>query len=128
MKQVLLINPADKYVWKNRYLLAFGAYGETILMVWAKGIDSALDECVDWIADHKPGLLANESVQEEYKSLIAQGVAEEQAQEQAAMDTTCAGNNGHYLNSCEWTILDENPSNGFLKRMSQEGYSFKLAG
>jgi len=110
-RAVTLVNPiARAFVDNKRYVLWFGAYGETRLMVWARSLESALDECVDWIADNAPGLLADDGVHEQYKRLVAEGVDEEKAQEEATVDTTCAGNNGHYLNSWEWGIVAENPT------------------
>jgi hypothetical protein len=62
------------------------------------------------IVDHAPGLLADEQVNEEYARLIAEGMSEEDAQEEATIDTTCAGNCGNYLNSWEWGIVAEDPT------------------
>jgi hypothetical protein len=116
--EVIPVNGSDRDWTHHRYILWFGAYGWTRLMVWANSLDDALDECVDWIVEHAPGLLADETVQDEYKCELAEAVAEgldeesaaERAQERAEVDTTCAGNCGHYLNSWEWGILAEDPT------------------
>lgn len=105
-----LVNPSDKTWTKHRFIFWFGAYGWTRLMVWANSLDDALDEAVDWIADNAPGLLADDAVTEEYNRCIGEGMSEEEAQEEATVDTTCAGNCGHYLNSWEWGILAEDPT------------------
>jgi hypothetical protein len=103
------VNPTDRDWARHRYVLCFGAYGDTKLCVWANGIEGALDECVDWIADNAPGLLADEAVAEAYKGAIAAGKSEDEAQEEAQVDTTCAGNAGNYLHSWEWGIVAEDP-------------------
>ena len=79
-------------------------------MVWANGIEDALDEAVDWIADNAPGLLCDDTVAYAYKFAIGEGVSEERAQELAEQDTTRAGNAGHYILSHEWLILAEDPT------------------
>jgi len=131
------INSSDKSWTRHRYVLAFGAYGDTRLLVWANSLDDALDECVDWIADNAPGLLADDQVAEEYERLMSEGktctrcwngaygddvgecldckgegiisLTEEEAHEEATIDTTCAGNCGNYILSHEWMILAEDP-------------------
>lgn len=108
------INSTDRDWTKGRYLLAFGAYGDTRLLVWANSLEDALDECVDWIVENEPGLLADEQVREEYERAIAEGLSEEEAQERAEVDTICAGNYGNYLNSWEWSIVFENPTRAEL--------------
>jgi hypothetical protein len=112
---VVLVNPSDRDYTKHRYVLAFGAHGWTVLVAWASHLEDALDECVDWIAEHAPGLLADEQVAEAYREAIAEGHDEETAQELATVDTTCAGNAGHYLLSWEWTIVCVDPSRAELK-------------
>lgn len=115
MSPLVLVNPNEASWTRHRFVLAFGAYGWTQVMVWANSLDDALDEAVDYIADHEPGLLADDAVAEEYERAIAEGKSEGEAQEEATVDTTCAGNNGHYLNSWEWTIVAEDPERDELK-------------
>lgn len=139
--ELVIVNPGDRSWTKHRYVLAFGAYGWTKLMAYANSLGDALDECVDWIAEHAPGLLADDAVEEAYREALEGGEApcsecdgdggcssegagmceacggsgvrrmtEEEAREEAEVDTTCAGNSGHYLLSWEWTIVAEDPS------------------
>lgn len=116
--EITPINASDRDWTRHRYILWFGAYGDTRLMVWANSLDDALDECIDWIADNAPGLLADEQVEEAYKEALAEALAEgldqeeaeERAQDEAMVDTTCGGNCGHYLLSWEWGILAEDPT------------------
>lgn len=123
-RDIKIANPSDRAWTRQRFVLAFGAYGDTFVMAYANSLDDALDECVDWIADNAPGLLADESVTEEYKRIHAERVAAgadpddetviEECQTEATVDTTCAGNAGNYLHSWEWTIVLENPTKAAL--------------
>lgn len=132
-REIKIANPSDRAWTDQRFVLAFGAYGDTLVMAYADSLDDALDECVDWIADNAPGLLADESVQDEYKRALAERVAAgadpddqtviEQCQDAATVDTTCAGNNGHYLHSWEWTIVLENPTKESLIAFVKDGGS-----
>jgi hypothetical protein len=110
LRKITPVNASDKDWTRHNYVLAFGAYGDTLLRVWGNSLDDALDEAVDWIADHAPGLLADDEVNDEYKRLVSEGMSEEEAQEEATVDTTTAGNAGNYLHSSEWTVVVEDPS------------------
>lgn len=123
-RRVILINPTSKRWHDHAFVLWFGASGWTRLHVYADHLEDALDECIDWIADHAPGLLADESVHEQYRDLLAERVAEgadpddesviEECQTEAEADTTCGGNCGHYLHSWEWGIALEDPTTDAL--------------
>lgn len=118
-RKIEIANPGDKAYGNPAWVLAFGAYGCTYVLAYADSLEDALDECVDWIADNAPGLLCDDSVEEEYKRQIAGAIMSgedpsdesviERSQDAATVDTTCAGNAGHYLVSWEWTICLENP-------------------
>ncbi len=110
LRKIVAVNSSDKDWTKHRFVLAFGAYGDTMLLAWANSLDDALDEAVDWIEDHAPGLLADEAVADEYKRLKAEGKSDEEAMEEAEVDTTRAGNHGHYLHSWEWALVAEDPT------------------
>jgi hypothetical protein len=111
---MIAINSTDKSWTRHRYVLSFGCFYNAVLLVWANSLEDALDECIDWLAEHKPGLLCDKAVQEEYERALAEGKDEETAYEESVVDTTCGGNNGHYINSWEWSILAENPSRADL--------------
>ena len=103
--------------WADRaFVLWFGAYGSTYVLAFARHVEDALDECVDWIADNAPGLLCDDQVADEYQRLEAEWRERHPGeepdddmiskwQETAEEDTTSAGNNGHYLLSWEWGIV-----------------------
>lgn len=110
---ITLINPTDRHWTRSRFVLAFGAHGDTLVMVWANHLEDALEEAIDWIVDHAPGLLCDDEVQEEFDRLRAEfpDRSEEDIAEEAEQDTTMFGHNGiHYIHSWEWTIVAENPS------------------
>ena len=106
---VYLVNPTDRAWTDHRYVLCFGAYGSTLLCAYANSLEDALEECGEWIVDHAPGYLADDSVKDEYERAIAEGLSEEEAQERAEEDTT-ALDGGRYLNPWEWGIVAKNPS------------------
>ena len=105
-----IVNPCDKSWTDSRFILHFGAYGETRLMVYADHLQDALDESIDWIAENAPGLLCDDEVNEAYQEAIDEGKTEDEAWEIAEQDTTCGGNCGNRILSWEWGILAENPS------------------
>ena len=109
MNAIVPVNGSDREFTSSRFVLWFGACGSTRLMVWANHLDDAFDVAVDWIVEHAPGLLCDDQVAEEYDRGIAAGLSEEQAIEQAEVDTSCGGNAGNYVASWEWGILAEDP-------------------
>ena len=110
-REVILVNPEERQWTRERFVFAFGAYGWTRLMVWADGLDSALETAIDWIAEYAPGLLHDDEVNEEYQRLIDEGMPEEQAFEESSVDCITFGHNGlHFLPSWEWAIALENPT------------------
>lgn len=112
-RSVVLVNPGDADWTKHRFVLWFGAVGTTRLMVWANGIEVALEECGDWIADHAPGLLCDEQVKEAFEEALAEGACTDDAWEHALEDTTPL-DNGHYLLSYKWGIDLEDPTRAQL--------------
>jgi len=118
-RKVVLVNPNDRSWTRDRYVLWFGSYGTTYLMVWGNGLEAALEEATDWIVEHAPGLLRDDAAQEAYGAAIAEGKTPEEAQEEAEIDMTVMGHSGiHYLDSWEWGIALENPTrDGLLEFM-----------
>lgn len=113
--KLIAINGSYKSWTQRRYILAFGFHGRTRLLVWANGIEDALDECIDWLAEHQPGLLCDENVNEEYREALADGCGESEAWERATADTICGGNAGHHLLAWECRILAEDPDRATIK-------------
>ena len=118
-----VLNGWNKYFYNQRFVLAFGAYGNVVFLVYADNLDDGLDECIDWIADEKngvKGLLCDEHVNSEYNRLIAEGKDEETAYTEATVDTISGGNCGNHLNGWEVQILAENPNRRTLKEIVAE--------
>lgn len=105
-----IVNPTDRAFTSSRFVLWFGAYGSTRLMVWADDLSDAFDEAIDWIAEHSPGMLADDSVCEAFDDARAAGLPDEAARELAETDMSQGGNCGNYVPSWEWGCLAENPT------------------
>ncbi len=127
MDKIIAVNGNDRSFTRNRYILAFGAYGWTRLMVWANNCNDAFDEAVDWIADNAPGLLADEQVQEAFRDLKEEGgqmllpfESDEMLWQEATQDTCVGGNEGHYIVSHEWFVLVTNPSRKTILALQAE--------
>lgn len=98
------------YQKPQKFVLWFGpAFAPIRLMVWARSLEAALDECVSWLEDHAPEVFCDDYVAKEYRRFREEGKSEEEARELAEQDTTiCDG--GHYIASEEWGIIFENPT------------------
>lgn len=102
----------------QRFVLAFGAYGRTVCLVWADHLEDALDECIDWAKDNAPGLFCDDSVNEEYNRAIAEGKSEDEAYEKSTVDTICAGKRHcRYMLAGDVHLVCENPDRQTLKEI-----------
>lgn len=136
---LVIVNPEDRepphrspYVRDtNRYVLSFGAYGTTHLMVWGRSLEDALETAAEWLAENAPGhimpawgkehtALVKEACEERGLPWpIPEGVDPEDAgylaaQEDAENDLTCTESG--YLTSYEWFItLDEHATRADVK-------------
>jgi len=125
-----VINAHEGYP-DSRFLFSLGAYGGTnVLVVGRESYEDALDDVFDWVAEHEPGLLADEEVQEEFVRLCEQaGLDPKQNDwsdefarclEEAEVDTMRGGNSGHYMHSWElW--FEDRPSRETLKELAIDG-------
>jgi hypothetical protein len=127
-RYVRLVNPEDRNWTRHRYVLWFGAYGPTRLMVWANDLDSALEEAAEWLSEKAPGLIMKEW-SDEHKDLIRE-VCEERGisfpegfqamdmetqwdiAEQAEADLTRTESG--FLTSYEWGLDLEDPTRAEL--------------
>lgn len=120
-------NPHDREYTRARFVLHFGAYGWTHVLVYADHLEDALDEAVDWLEEHAPGLLVSREEERELLCEAAEnhGLTMEQVEaaqaegdysvwDDATVDLTCAGNHGRYLASYEWGIVITNPNKAEL--------------
>lgn len=109
-----LVNPSDKPTKKwfgksdKLWRFEFGASGTTFLLVWSKGVESALELAADWLETNAPGhLMAADS--EELKSLIDEAREElgedaddDEVEQKATADLRYTESG--YLTSHEWTV------------------------
>jgi hypothetical protein len=116
-KNFFAVNPCKDY---KRFVLSFGAYGDTLLLVWADHLEDALDEAIDWIVENAPGLLADKQVQEAFDAAVARGLSNDAAAEDATADMTCGGNCGNFIPSWEWQVVSTYPSRERLKSIISE--------
>lgn len=120
---IRVVNPSDRDWTRHRYVLWFGACGPTRLMVWANGLDSALELAGEWLAEHAPGhIMAHDS--EELRALVRASAedlgldlsrsvdAEYRAHDHATADLTYT--EAGYLTSWEWGIDLEDPTRATL--------------
>ena len=114
--------PSRRYP-NPRFLFYFGAYGWTAVLVYARHLEDALDEAIDWLAEHAPGHIVDEQVNEAYREGVASGLSEEEAQESAEVDTTIGGNSGHHILSWEWTVVEHPTREYLLDIQGKEPYS-----
>lgn len=127
-RSVVLVNTWDQSWTRHRYVLSFGAYGSTNLMVWANDLDSAIEESAEYLAKHAPGHVMREW-SDEHKDLVKEVCEERGVQwpegfealedeqkgeicEQAEADLTHTESG--FLTSYEWGISLEDPSRAEL--------------
>lgn len=136
---LVIINPTDRDYYTHRYVLSFGAYACTHLMVYASSLDDALEECAEWVTDNAPGhIMAHDSDElvelfEEARAELfgdtqATELSDEQrweCEEQATADLTYTESG--YITSYEWTITLEDPSRAeikaFIASLAERHYS-----
>lgn len=51
---LVVVNPSDRDYQSHRFVLSFGAYGTTHLLVWGN-LDDALETAAEWLCEHAPG-------------------------------------------------------------------------
>ncbi len=120
-QRVILVNPSDRDWTKHRFVLQIGEVSPTNLMIWANGLESAMEEAGSWIEDHAPGLFCDDQVVEEYKEAYAEAITEGKDEEEAndhaleaAEADTYQFDRCHYLNSDHWNIGLEDPTRSEL--------------
>jgi hypothetical protein len=128
---IVILNPSDRDWKRHRYVLWFGACGSTRIMVWANGLEDALEECAAYLADHAPGHIMAEW-SDEHEKLIAE-VCEErgvafpdgfQALKDDAKWEICTAaeadltrTESGFITSYEWGIYAEDPERGEVCEM-----------
>lgn len=102
----------------SRFLFAIGNQGfdPHYILAYGNSLESALSEAIEWVAQHDPALLCTDVVQEQFDELIEAGADENDAWEEATIDTTCNDDGNHYISSDDWSIVLEEPSTVQLQR------------
>ena len=90
----------------HRYLLRMGSKN---LLIYARSLDDALEEAIEWCAEHSPGTLCDDEVAEAYQDALDDGMSDEQAMEIANQDVY-NGDHGHSIASESWGIYHEDPT------------------
>ncbi len=96
------------------FVFAFGAYADTLVAAWGRGIEDCLEEAAGRLADNAPGHLSDlaETYNEYHLDARAKGATEEQEEEYAReqSETDMTYTDSGYLRSWEWTYVLENPT------------------
>ncbi len=126
---IYFINPPDREERHGRhapqrFLLWFGACAPTLLMVWERHLEDALETAADWLADNTPGHLMTEDSEEmadlrreacEEAGLPWPPECDHEMEELGYYDTFESAEadltytESGYLTSYEWGIVAENP-------------------
>lgn len=121
-KTINVANASDKSWSRNSFLLWFGACGPTRVLVYADGLDDALEIAADWLADNAPGHLVSN---DEHDQLCKEACEDAdlawpppndwceskeytEAIESAEADLTYTESG--WITSYEWGICAENPT------------------
>ena len=115
--KIAIANGDDRPWTKSRFVLQLGAYGDTILMVWADHLSDAIDEMIDWAVEHEPDMLCDGAVADTYCNAIAAGCSRDVAYDISLEDVTTGGNCGNCIMSHEWHIIAEDPSRADVLRI-----------
>ena len=131
-REIVLVNPEDRSDHgSNRWILGFGAYGDTLLSVWACGIEDAIEVAAAWLAEHAPGHVMADGC-DEHTALVREACEHaglawpapqdawddpryQAARESAETDLTYTESG--YLTSYEWTIVAESPTRADLEKI-----------
>jgi len=102
----------------SRFLFAIGNQGfdPYYILAYGNSLESALSEAIEWVAKNDPALLCNDVVQELFDEALEAGSDENEAWDEATVDTTCNDDGNHYINSDDWSIVLEEPTTVQLQR------------
>lgn len=125
--EITVVNPRDRPGARHRhgvhtYILWFGQGQQHLLMAYARSLDDALDECIDWLEDQNiPDIFADADIAEYQQELLASGEAEneEDAYEMATDGVTHGGNHGRMLRDDDWGLRAEDPSPAQINEIGQ---------
>jgi hypothetical protein len=106
--EVTIINPND-YDWaRELFLFSFGAYGDDLMLVFANGVEKALEIAASDLLAHSPGSFVDqEEMKQLYDEALEESSSEEETQEKATVDLTYTESG--YIPSWEWGVNDATP-------------------
>lgn len=128
-RKLEVVNGSDRSWTRSSFVLWFGQCAPTFLLVFANGLEDALEEAAGWLADNAPGHIM-EDWGDEHKALVREVCAEQEIAfpegfealeneeqwaiaEQAEADLTRTESG--FLTSYEWGIALEAPDRKTLK-------------
>lgn len=114
---IVVVNGANAQFARHKFVVQIAS---SKFLVYEDNEQDALDETIDFISENEEqfgGLLADNEVNERYDELVAGGMGEEAAHEEAELDKISGGNYGNWLNSSEVHITKD-PSREELYRMA----------
>lgn len=128
--RIIVVNDVSFYRHSFVFRVGQGAAQDIhYLLVGAEGIDTALDEMIDWIAENEPDLIINDQVHEAYLEAMKERNADptdynsdesQDAMQEAEVDTTSGGNAGDHIDSDSWNIVVEDPTDDVLQKFGHE--------
>lgn len=113
--------------WHTFVLTFQGDY----LVIYAGSLDNAIDEMIDWVAENHPDELVDDQVNEAFRTALEANEIDpdsdldwddddvQAAQQEAEADTTQGGNNAHYINSDDWSIVSDGASHSDLVEIAK---------
>lgn len=127
-RDVYLVNPENRDYVSSRFILWFGAYGTTRLMVWENHLEDAIETAAEWLAKYAPGHIMP-MWGDDHKELVKEACEDEGISfpegfealedekkwaicESAEADLTMTESG--FLTSYEWGIDMENPTRAEL--------------
>ncbi len=108
--KLIVVNPSEREYTDQRFVLSFGAYGTTHLLVWGH-LEDALEAAAEWLADNAPGHIM----------LEGHGNDERDPQLDELMREACSGH-GIAFDDIDWTELDGDEQQR-LWDIEQEAYA-----
>lgn len=119
---VYLVNPLEvpmKYGHgsgsQKPYILTFGQISATLLFIWARSLEAALEEAGETLAEHFPGLIMKpddpelQELYDEAREELGEDADEDEVMQQAEADLTYTESG--YITSYEWGIASDPEGN-----------------
>ena len=125
----ILVN--DDFYSNKAWVLHFGAYGDTKVLVWADSLGDALESAADVLP---PGIFCDEQIAEEFERLKVEAAEDpanldpdnptdllddvlDRLREESEVD--CTYTESGYIASCEWGCTFEDPTLDDIKSLAK---------